>query len=339
LQQIAAYVQSKVQAGLIRSTPVNQGIVTSTTNMLPNSSFAAGISGGWTTDAPATITADSGNHGSYPNPATSVKLASASSTSHLFSPKVAVSSNTTYVLKNFLNLQTITSGVAALYIDEYDQNGNWVSGQYKVQEANPFVEDLNVSYKPSSAQVSQASLQVIVSGNSGITGYFANPQWFAVSSIAPTNMMPNFDFAAGISGGWTTDDPTDIKADSGGNGSPNNPANSVSLTARTTAANSHLFSPQIAVTSGTTYNIQSWINIRTLASGVVGYYIDEYNSSGQWVSGKYVASNSTLGAQNVGFSYAPTSTSVAKASLQIIVVGNSGMTGFFDDVHWFPAGS
>jgi len=176
LQQIAAYVQSKEQAGLIQSTHVDQGIVSSSTNLLPNSSFSSGISSGWTTDTPTAFTADSGDNGSYPNPTYSIKLSSPPSSStaaHLFSPKVAVNPNTTYVLKNFLNLPSISSGEVGYYIDEYDQNGNWISGQWKTQEVDPFVEDMNFSYTPSSPEVSQASLQIISEG-SGISGYVAN---------------------------------------------------------------------------------------------------------------------------------------------------------------------
>jgi hypothetical protein len=32
--------------------------------------------------------------------------------------------------------------------------------------------------------------------------------------------------------------------------------------------------------------------------------------------------------------YSPTTTSVASASLQVIVVGNSGISAFVDDVRW-----
>jgi len=339
LQQIAAYVQSKEQAGLIQSVHVDQGLVTSSTNMLPNSNFASGISDGWTTDSPSTIVADSNDNGSYPNPTYSVSLKSGSTTGHLFSPKVAVVPGTTYVVKNFLNLETISSGEVGFYIDEYNQAGDWISGQYKTKEVNPFVEDLNFTYTPSSSQVASASLQVIVDG-SGITGYFDNPQWFpSSSSTSSTNLMPNGTFTAGISDGWTTDDSTDIYADSNGNGAPDNPTYSVSLNAPSTSNNSHLFSPEIAVTPGTTYNITNWVNIKQISSGCIGFYIDEYNASGQWISGQYMATDTAVGAENVGFSYTPSSSNVAHAALQVIVVGNSGIHAYYDDVVWSQSGS
>jgi len=155
------------------------------------------------------------------------------------------------------------------------------------------------------------------------------------STTTPTNLVVNGTFDAGLSSGWTTDDPTDIKADAGNNGSPANPVNSVSLQSKTTSSNGHLFSPQVAVSSTKTYSISSWLNLKQLTGiGEVGFYIDEYNSSGQWISGQYKTGVHTLGAGNVGLTYQPSSSSVSKASLQVIVVGNSGIQAYFDNVLW-----
>ncbi len=338
LAQIAAYVQQKQAAGLISNVHVNQGITTSSTNMLPNGNFSAGIADGWTTDDPANITFDTANNGSYPNPTDSIKLVANTSGkySHLFSPMVAVNSSTEYLLKNFLNVQNITSGEVAYYVDEYNASGQWISGQYLKQETSSFVEDMNFAYTPSSPNVTQARLQIIV-GGTGLTAYVANSQWFSVQTSLPTatNLMPNSTFTAGIADGWTTDSPANITADGAGNGSPSNPVNSVKLVANTTAANNHLFSPKIAVTSIKSYSISSWLNVKSLNSGVVAFYIDEYNASGQWISGQYKLDTHSLGAQTLGFNYTPSSSSVATASLQVIVVGNSGITAYLDNVDWY----
>jgi len=337
LDQISSYVKSKQSAGLIQSANISDGLVNSKTNLLTNSSFAGGISGGWTTDSPSYITRDSANNGSYPNATYSVKLTSGGANAHLFSPKVAVGFGTTYALKSFLNVQTIISGSVGYYIDEYDANGNWSSGQYKKSESSAFVEDMNFMYSPSSAAVTKASLQVIVTGNSGISAYFANPQWFPVQSTAattPTNLVSNGTFDNGISAGWTTDDPANIVADSHNNGSPANPVNSVFMTAKSTAQNNHLFSPKVTIDPTKTYFLSSYLNIKTRNSGEVGYYIDEYDLSGNWISGQYKKGVTNPGIATVSFNYAPSSASVKSASLQIIVVGNSGITAYVDNVIW-----
>ncbi|HEY5153032.1 MAG TPA: polysaccharide deacetylase family protein [Candidatus Saccharimonadales bacterium] len=337
LDQVAAYVKAKQTAGLITSVHVNQGLVTSSTNLLPNASFNSGLAGGWTTDAPANITADGGNNGSYPDPTNSIKLTSLpSGEAHLFSPKVTVSPGTTYVLKNFLNVQSISSGSVGFYIDEYDAGGNWISGQYRKAEPSAFVEDMNFSYTPTSANVASASLQVIV-GGTGITAYLDNVQWFpsgqpAVIPPAPT-LLTTETFDNGIAEGWTTDDPADITADAGSNGSPNNPVNSVKMVATTT--NKHLFSPKQAVDSTKQYTIKTYLKLQAITSGEVGFYIDEYDAGGNWISGQYKTGVSTIGAGDVSLAYQPTSASVKSASLQIIIVGNSGITAYVDDVRFY----
>lgn len=338
LDQIAAYVQSKQAAGQIQSVNVNQGLVTGSTNLLANSSFDSGIASGWTTDAASSVTKDTATNGSYPSATNAIKFVSTTKAIHLFSPKVAVDPNTTYILKNFLNVQTISSGEVGFFIDEYDANGNWISGQWKAAEKSSFIDELNFTYKPSSAAVSKAALQVYATANTGIRAYLDNAQWFpATTSAPPANLVANGTFDAGIASGWSTDDAADIKADANNNGSPANPVNSVFMQSRATSANGHLFSPQVAVSSSKTYSITSWLNIKQITnttSGEVGLFVDEYDANGQWISGQYKTGDHSLGATNVGFTYVPSSSSVAKASLQVIVVGGAGIQAYFDNVAW-----
>ena len=335
LDAIAAYVKTKQTAGLVKPVNINQGLVVSTANILPNSSFNNGIADGWTTDSPTNITADSGTNGSYPDPTKSIKLTSkASGEGHLFSPKVAVTPGTTYTLKNFLNVQSVTSGGVGFYVDEYDTNGNWISGKYMKAESSVYVENLNFNYTPSSANVAKASLQVIVFGT-GVTAYLDNTQWFPVSSTplpAPTLIASN-DFDAGISNGWSTNDPANIKADATNNGSPNNPVNSIKVVA--TTSNKHLFSPKVAVDSTKSYSLNTYVNIKAMTSGEIGFYVDEYDANGNWISGQYKTGARTLGVNNVSYSYTPSSANVKSASLQIIIVGNSGIIAYIDDVRWY----
>jgi peptidoglycan/xylan/chitin deacetylase (PgdA/CDA1 family) len=336
LDQIAAYVKAKQTAGLITPVTVSKGLVTSDTNLLPNSTFDSGIASGWTTDAPATITRDSATNGSMPSPTNSIKLTSSGVTTHLFSPRVTVDPSTTYLLKNFLKVTAITSGEVGFYIDEYDGSGNWLSGQYRAAERTAFTEELNFTYKPSSLGVKSARLQVIATGGSGITAYVDNAQWFALSSAttpAPNNLVTNGAFDAGITGGWTTDSPTNIVADSGSHGSPNNPVNSVALTA--TTKNIHLFSPHVTVDPTKKYLLTNYVAITQLASGEVGFYIDEYDINGNWISGRYITGVRSLSTGDVSLFYTPTSSSVKSASLQVIVTGNSGIHGYFDDARWY----
>jgi peptidoglycan/xylan/chitin deacetylase (PgdA/CDA1 family) len=219
LDQLAAYVQTKVAAGAIKNVNVSKGLVTGTPNLMPNPTFNNGLGDGWSTDAPARITADAGNNGSFPDPARSVKLVSDNAAptvaSHLFSPKVPVKPATNYLFKAFLNVDKITTGEVSFYVDEYDAAGAWITGQFKKLENSRWVEAMNFSYTPTSANVASASLQVAVRGTD-VTAYVDNVQMLAPGYIPPT-VSPFADVATGhtfytqiawlwdrkISQGWT----------------------------------------------------------------------------------------------------------------------------------------
>ncbi|HSX44981.1 MAG TPA: discoidin domain-containing protein [Candidatus Saccharimonadales bacterium] len=468
LDQIAAYVKSKS----LPAVNVTDGLVKSDVNLLPNASFNSGISGGWTTDS-ANVSGDGGNNGSYPDPLNSVKMVGGTQAVHLFSPKITVDPSTTYMLKSFLNVQKITSGEVGYYIDEYDANGNWVSGQFKAAEHSVFVEEMNFSYKPTSANVRSASLQVYTTANSGVTAYLDNAQWFPLTTgtVTPANLalnhpatsssvsgtgfeaakavdgnsgtswnsvsrtdpqwlqidlgsttninqvtvnwvssnyaksyqiqvsndatnwtniysttsgtggtndltglsgsgryvriygtarsarkgsyslsevsvygtattvpapttdlMTNGNFDTGISNGWTTDSATSVTADNQSNGSVANPINSVKITSA--ATNVHLFSPKITVDSTKTYSLSAFLNLKARTSGETGFYIDEYDANGNWISGQWKLAVTSLGSGTFQISYKPTSANVKQSSLQIYTTANSGITAYVDDVKW-----
>lgn len=340
LDQIAAYVKSKQTAGLLTPVNISKGLVTGDTNLLPNSTFDSGVAGGWSTDAAAAILGNSGNNGSVPSPANSVSLAASARNGHLFSPIVTVDSNTTYLLKNYLNVTRITGGEVGFFLDEYDAAGNWISGQYKNGERSVFVESFNFTYKPTSASVKKARLQLIVTANSGITGFYDNAQWFALSSVTPpptpSNLVANGNFDGGIASGWTTDDAVNIAKDAASHGSPANPVNSIAL--KSTTKNIHLFSPKVTVDSIKTYNLISYVNLQQLTGGEVGFYVDEYDAAGNWISGQYKTGVRGVSTGDVNIAYKPTSVNVKAASLQVIVSANSGITAYYDDVRWYLAG-
>jgi peptidoglycan/xylan/chitin deacetylase (PgdA/CDA1 family) len=338
LDQLAAYVAAKQTAGQLRAVNVSQGLVTGDTNKLPNGTFTSGIGGGWTTDAPTTITADAAGNGSFPEATNAIKLVSnpGGVPSHLFSPVVAVDPATTYAFKSFLNVQTLTSGEVAFYVDEYDVDGTWISGQYRMRENSSFVEYMNFTYTPSSSAVTKASLQVIVAG-AGITAYLDNSQMIALGEEAPppapNDLLVNGDFDHGIGDGWTTNAPATIVADGGSNGSPANPVNSVKLQA--TVGNTHLFSPSVPVSFPDDYTITSYLDVQSLTGNEMAFYIDEYDTAGNWISGQYKLGYQAIGVVDVSLTYSPSTASVASASLQVIVVGDSGLAAYIDDVHWW----
>jgi hypothetical protein len=71
-----------------------------------------------------------------------------------------------------------TSGEVGFYIDEYDANGNWISGQYKGGVRAAGKGDFPFQYQPTSSGVQKARVQVILSANSGIVAYVDDAKWY-----------------------------------------------------------------------------------------------------------------------------------------------------------------
>lgn len=336
LSTVAAYVKSQN----ISVTNVSKGLVTADAadNLMTDPINGTTVGNGWTTDAAANVKLDTTSKGSAPESTKSVKVtASTTKNIHAFSPTVNVNPKSTYVVKGYVNLAAITSGEVGFYIDEYDANGNWISGQYKQTINAWYAKDLSFMYTASSSLVAKARLQIIITSNSGITVYIDNIQWFVATSgpapdptPTPVNLLTNGDFESGLTG-WSADSSA-ITLDTNNNGSAANPKNSVKL-ANTAGKNSHLFAPKVAVTSGKAYQISCNLKIVSL-SGQIGFYIDEYDANGNWISGKYVFTKADNVTGTVTFSYTPTSANVKTASLQVIMSAGTGTVAYLDNVQW-----
>lgn len=175
LADIAAYVSAKQSGGQIKATKVKDSLVSNASSMLANGSFTNGISAGWTTDTPRNVTGDTAGNGSMPESTRSIRFAAGTTNAHLFAPRTNVDPYTTYLFKNYLTVRQIVNGEVGFYIDEYDANGNWVSGQWKAAKWSTGTSDVTFNYLPSSASVTTASLQIYASGT--LQGYVDDVRW------------------------------------------------------------------------------------------------------------------------------------------------------------------
>ncbi len=335
LNAVAAYVKSKN----IAVTNVSDGLVRAGAqdNLLSNPVQGSTIGNGWATDTPTRVQPDSTTRGNFPEAGTSVKMTSSNKSVHLFSPQVAVRHQNSYVIKGFANITARAAGEVGFYIDEYDTNGNWISGQWKQALSSLLFKDASFSYTPTSQAVAKASLQIYVTAGSGITVYLDNFQWlttFMGTDPDPEpviNLLGNGTFEAGLNG-WQAGN-TNIMLDSNNNGAPANPKSSVKLT-NIADKNTHLFAAPIAVNSTDTYTISTYMNMVSIGTGDYGFYIDEYDAAGNWISGQYLYTKADLSDGTISFEYRPTSGNVAKAGLQVIVVKGTGTMAYLDDVVW-----
>lgn len=335
-EQIATYIKQKRDAGLITPVNVTAGLATGKT-MFTGGDFTTGIASGWRTDTPTAYTATGGN-GSFPSATNSVKLSASTKQAHLFGPKVAVSSNSSYIFKSYLAITAISAGEVGYYIDEYDANGNWASGQWKGAENSVYTEKFNFIYTPTSSAVVSAQLQIYSTPSTTLSGYLDNVEMFTVGPTTTTpppvttsNLLSNAAFDAGLNG-WRTDSSTLFTIDTANHGSPANPINSLRIVGDNPKG--HLFSAPITVTTGTTYALSQYVNITANTGSGLGWYIDEYDLNGNWISGQYRRWTAVTGPQTIAFTYTPSSAAVTKAAYQLIVESGTHIEAYFDNPVW-----
>lgn len=179
-----------------------------------------------------------------------------------------------------------------------------------------------------------------------IAAYAAAKQTAGLAKVIPmnqgvatgTNLFANGDFAAGIADGWTTDDAANITADANGNGRYPEPTHSVLLKGNTSGADTHLYSPKVAVAAGQTYILKNYVNL--LSGGSVNFYIDEYDATGAKLNGvdpkAGIAYTGRIDVADVNFTYTP-SANAAFAQLQVIVKGATTQA-YYDGAQFFADG-
>ncbi len=343
LTTMANYVQTKVNAGQIQVVTTEQGITIPGANVLQNSGFEAGLANGWNTDNATAVKADNANHGNYGSPTQSVSMTGAASATHLFSGLTNVSFNSSYILDAFYNATGLTAGELGFYVDEYDANGNWISGQWLGMVTNGTVGFFTKLYNATSNLVNSVRVQTYLTGGATGTAYIdsvnlnnidgapsvtptpsaeptATPS--GTPSVTPTpaanNVIVNGSFTDGLTP-WTTDNTVNVTAANG----------EASIKGNTAAA--HLFQTVSGIDTAATYNFSAVANTGGLTSGELGFYIDEYNAQGTWISGQWLGAVANGVTSTFSRAYKATSTLVNSIRVQTYLTANSTGTATVDN--------
>ena len=325
-QQFITYLNSQQ----IKAKTIEE-VLQAQTNLVANSSFESGLTS-WSTNSPTSVIVNTGKNGSYPSPTNSIQMVGGASAGHLFSQKIPVLSSATYGLRVFTDSRSFTSGEAGFYIDEYDQNGNWLSGKWLGGIWNKNVIDKSYVYKPTSGSVHTASIQVYMTAGTVGSIFIDNVELFARTQITTTNLLANPSFESGFTN-WRTDNATNVILDTANNGGAPNAKNSVKMTGNVKAA--HLFGDKVAITFGTSYGLKAYTDSRSLVSGEVGFYVDEYDLNGNWLSGKWVSGFTDKTIANRSYVYTPTSASVKTVGVQVYMTKAASGSIFIDSLELF----
>lgn len=145
--------------------------------------------------------------------------------------------------------------------------------------------------------------------------------------INETNMLSG-TFSSGVPTGWYASN-SNITANTANNGSL--PGATDSLAFASATSGSHLLTPAITVSTNTRYGFKGYVNNANLTAGELGYYVDEYDSVGNWISGRWLGGIQPTYVAVFSRVYQPSSPQVATFKLQTYHTGNSVGTSYIDN--------
>ncbi len=352
LTQIADYIKnSGIKVVLPNHTLLKPG-----QSLFTNSTFSKGIADGWTTDNATYVKQDISTNGSYPSSRESIKFTGSAVVSRLFSNSILNNADSTYAFQAFVNTNALTSGSLNFYLDEYDANNNWISGKSLGLVNLKKVTYFSSLFEPTSAAVSSFKIQTYISRGAKGTAYVDNYEMYGVQpiptptilpTIIPTitpiptstptptvtpavvNLVQNGSFEE-LTQGWANNwqkDSSSFSVDTNANG--NEGSNSLHLTPNTTSA--HAFSSRINVSYGNSYTWKQYLKTVN-AGGEFGFYIDEYDTNGNWISGQWKDAIYSVFNGIKQISYSPTSNKVISIGLQYYTANNSTFDLYIDSV-------
>lgn len=110
---------------------------------------------------------DTKNNGQYPEPKNSLKIATTAKKRNAYvrSEAIAFAPTSTHQIAFFANTIGIKGASMGVYMDEYDEQGNWISGQIVGTVAQNYVGTKSFSYTPSSNAVKSTRIQFYLDGD------------------------------------------------------------------------------------------------------------------------------------------------------------------------------
>jgi hypothetical protein len=146
----------------------------------------------------------------------------------------------------------------------------------------------------------------------------------------PTS-VPNANFedaAGGWAAKWSKSN-DDFSLDTNSQG--NSGANSVRLSTNGSLSDLYMFSERFDIDSAATYKWSTYIK----ATGAVtnfNFYVDEYNTWGDWIATVWLGKMNTDYNGTLSFSYTPSTNRVRSARLQYVSTAGNTTDAYFDSV-------
>ena len=339
--------------------------------LVQNGSFeqlTAGWPNDWYTESPLILadTSSQGNDGTN-----SLHFVGNSTQSEILalSYPIEVDTSASYVWSSFVR-STGGSGEFGFYIDEYDVDGNWISGQWFDAIFDEVASTFDFVYSPSGSNVVYADLQYYMLGGTTFKVYVDSVSLFetgvsivtpkytevptASSTPVPTatetsiptvttspTITPEPGFNSGLAPNGSFENLTNGWADGWHKESPtigidtggggNHAINSLHFSPYNGQEEVLALSDRIEVSTSSSYTWSMYVKA-TGGSGELGFYVDEYGVNGEWISGQWFGMTEGSSEGVVTFVYSPSSPDVIHVDLQYYMLGGTTFEAYIDSV-------
>jgi peptidoglycan/xylan/chitin deacetylase (PgdA/CDA1 family) len=142
-------------------------------NLINNGSFetqnSEGFASGWTRSNSQKVQRDSNSMGHEPQPLHSLKITGGSEQNIAFSPMTNVNRSAAYTISYYQKISSYSRGGAAMWINEFDGNNVWLSGQWLGGTYESSEGAISRDYTPTSANVAKVELHLFTEADSQLT--------------------------------------------------------------------------------------------------------------------------------------------------------------------------
>jgi peptidoglycan/xylan/chitin deacetylase (PgdA/CDA1 family) len=152
--------------------------------------------------------------------------------------------------------------------------------------------------------------------------------------IEGTNLLENGSFeivdATGFAAGWTRENINNISIDTNNNGYLPQPKNSLKISAGTSQYTT--ISPKITLSDASAkYELSYFLKTDNFTSGGTAAYIEEYDTSGNWLGGQWLGGRYTNTTDIIKFTFTP-KTGTKSIQIHLFTEDSSSMIAYFDEV-------
>ncbi len=325
----------------IQTTTITEGLKFSDNpNLVLNYSFEQTDESGWATwwkrSNSSSVLIDNNNKGNYPEATNSVKIIGSDTQNTVSSGKINVSDYPEYVIRMYQNVQNLTSGGWALWVNEFDSSGSWIGGQWLGGNYANFIGNRYYTYTPSSEDVENIEIHLFTEAGSNLTLYADSIELRGIGNSKPkeptTNLVKNPSFEKVENGwavNWTRLDET-ISIDKQNNGSNPLPKNSLKIPGGSNRR--AVISDTISVDGNQIYKLSFYQKQNNVTNGGTAVWVDEFDDNGTWISGSWLGGTyiNFDGIRTMG--YIPTSQDVSNIQIHFFTEAGSNFTAYIDEV-------